>query len=137
MLYVILTIIFWGIPPVLDKLAIIHVDTSVAVFVRTAFIAVLTVAVLTATGKWGLIAEITPRTALYLGVSGLLSGCLGVFTYLQAMKVVQDAGKVAVLTSTYPLVALLLTMLILHEKLTATKIAGSLLITVGIVLLNL
>ncbi len=137
MLYVILTIFFWGITPVLDKLAAVQTDATVAVFIRTAFIAVISVLALSYTGKWSLIGNVTPRTALYLGVSGILAGCVGVFTYLRAMQVVQDAGKVAVMTSVYPLVALVCTVYFLQEKITTAKLAGSVLITAGVVLLNL
>lgn len=137
MLYVFLTVLFWGVTPVFDKLAAVQTDAAVGVFIRTAFIAVASVLILTVTGKWGLIADVTPRTALYLGTSGILAGCLGVFTYLQAMKLVGDAGKVAVMASTYPIIALICTALFLHEKITTAKIAGSVLITAGVILLNL
>jgi len=137
MLYVVLTIFFWGITPVLDKLAAVQTDAAVGVFIRTACIAVVSVLALSITGKWGMLGDVTPRTALYLGVSGILAGCLGVFTYLRAMQVIQDAGKVAVMTSIYPLVALLCTVYFLQEKITTAKVAGSVLITAGIVLLNL
>lgn len=137
MFYVFLTVLFWGLTPVLDKISALQTDAVVGVFIRTACIGVLITLIMTFSGKWGLLASVTPRTAMYLGVSGILAGCLGVFTFLRAMQVVKDAGKVAVLSSTYPLVALALTAFFLHEKITTAKIAGSVLITAGVVLLNL
>ena len=48
----------------------------------------------------------------------------------------KDAGKVAVLSSTYPLIAMILGILLLGEKITFSKIIGGILITLGVILLN-
>ena len=77
-----------------------------------------------------------PKAIACLAVSGALAGCLGVFTYLKAMQELQDAGKVAVLCASYPLVALILTVIILKEPLTATRVLGTVLIIGGVTLLN-
>lgn len=137
MKYVLFTILCFGVTPVLDKWSAVQADAAVGVFIRTACIAVLSVLILTLTGKWGLVTQVAPKTILFLGTSGILAGCLGIFAMLRAFQEVPDAGKVAVMIATYPIVSLVCTAFFLHEKLTVAKLAGTLLITVGAILLNL
>lgn len=137
MKYVLFTIFCFGVTPVLDKWSAIQADAAVGVFIRTVCIAVVSALILTFSGKWGLISQVTPKTVLFLGTSGILAGCLGIFAMLRAMQEVPDAGKVAVLIATYPVVALICTAIFLQEKFTVAKVAGTLLITAGAVLLNL
>ncbi|HOT29256.1 MAG TPA: EamA family transporter [Candidatus Ozemobacteraceae bacterium] len=137
MKYVLFTILCFGVTPVLDKWSAVQSDPAVGVFIRTLCIAVVSVLILTVTGKWGLVTQVAPKTILFLGTSGILAGCLGVLAMLKAFREVPDAGKVAVMIATYPVVSLFFTALLLHEKLTVAKIAGTVLITAGAILLNL
>ncbi|HNV70761.1 MAG TPA: EamA family transporter [Candidatus Ozemobacteraceae bacterium] len=136
MIYLIITVILWGITPVIDKIAAVNADATVAIFVRGITIAVASTAILAASGKTALVTETSSKAILCLVVGGVLAGCLGVFTYMRAMQSVSDAGMVAVLTSTYPLVALALSVALLNEKLSLAKGVGSVLIVIGIFLLN-
>ncbi len=136
MSYLILTVILWGITPVIDKVAAVNADATVAIFLRGITIAVSATIILIAAGKTGLVLETDRKAIACLVAGGFLAGCLGVFTYMRAMQSVEDAGMVAVLTSTYPLVALALSVVLLNEKLTLAKGIGSGLIVAGIFLLN-
>jgi transporter family protein len=134
--FIVLTIILWGITPILDKLGSSGNDALVSVFVRGTAVGLTAFLMVLATGKTPLLAQLSSKAILLLSLSGILAGCLGVFTYFRALQLTHDAGKVSVLSSTYPLIAMLLGFLLLGEKLTGTKIAGSVLITLGIILLN-
>jgi len=139
MLYVVLTVLLWGVTPVLDKVASLHADAMAIVFMRTVGILVASLIIVIAGGKIPAIqetlAQSSPKVLACMLSSGIIAGCLGVYTFMRSLQEVGDAGKVAVLTSTYPLVALVLTVVLLGEKLTAAKIGGSLLITLGVALL--
>ncbi|MBI3039887.1 EamA family transporter [bacterium] len=136
MWYVLLTVILWGIPPVFDRYAAFNNDAAVGVLVRAIAVTIASAFVVTASGKWEMFSQTSQKSVACLAFSGIMAGCAGVFTYLKAMKEVGDAGKVAVLTSVYPLVALVITVIVLKEKLTGPKLFGSILTIAGIVFLN-
>ncbi|MBF0503175.1 MAG: EamA family transporter [Candidatus Riflebacteria bacterium] len=136
MIYVLMTVIFWGLTPVLDKIASANADVSVIVFIRSITVAIASTIIVALGGKWSMIPQVSGKVLACMICSGFLAGCAGVFTFMRAMQEVGDAGKVAVLTSTYPLVALILTVAILKEPVTVQKVLGTILITSGVVLLN-
>ena len=137
MFYVVLTILFWGITPVIDKIAAIHCDAAVAVFVRSLTVAVASTVIVTWSQAWNLVGQLSTKVTACLVVSGFFAGCAGVFTYIRAIQVVGDAGRVAVMTTSMaPVLAMALTILLLREPVTAGKIAGTVLISLGAFLLN-
>ncbi|MFZ2955996.1 MAG: EamA family transporter [Candidatus Ozemobacteraceae bacterium] len=135
MIYVLLTVIFWGLTPVLDKIASVQTDATVVVFIRSITVAVISTIIVAVSGKFGLVPQVSGKALGCMMTSGFLAGCAGVFTFMRAMQEVGDAGKVAVLTSTYPLLALILTVVILKEPFTIPKVGGALLITAGVIML--
>ncbi|MBF0547797.1 MAG: EamA family transporter [Candidatus Riflebacteria bacterium] len=136
MKYLLLTVFFWGITPVFEKIASLSCDPAVGVFIRSMAVAISSTVVVFFMGKGSLILQSSWKTMACLCLSGLLSGCLGFITYLKAMQEISDAGKVAVLAATYPLVALICATIFLKEELTVFKLVGCLLIICGAALLD-
>ncbi len=136
MKFIFLTVLVYGIVPVFDKIAASSVDATVGMFVRSVAVLTFALIVMTITGKWSLTKDLTTQGIAVLSISGIMAGGIGVFAFLRSMQEVKDAGKVAVLTSTYPLLALVLTAIFFKESLTLWKFLGSLLITGGVILLN-
>ncbi|NPA40477.1 MAG: EamA family transporter [Thermodesulfobacteria bacterium] len=125
-----LTIFFWGVSPIIEKLGLRNVEPLTALFIRTAaaFI-VIWIAVLLL-GKFHL-SSVSLKDIGILSLSGIVGGFLGMFTYFSLLKA-KSASKVVPLTSTYPLVATILAIIILKEKLTISKVIGTLLVVIGI-----
>lgn len=128
------TLLFWGLSPVLEKLGLRRVDPLIGLFIRTlaAFLGITFVLFLTS--EYEKLKVLTLRDFLYLAISGLMAGFLGMYFYFSLLKSHQ-ASQIVPLTATYPLVASLLAILILKESLTLNKLLGTFLIVIGIYLL--
>ncbi len=127
-----LTIFFWGISPIIEKLGLKEVDPLLALFVRTlaSLVAIFLVLLVISPD----LSSLNLKNVGILSLSGIIGGFLGMFTYFSLLKS-KNASQVVPLTSTYPLVATLLAVLILKEKLTLLKLLGTLLVVAGIYLL--
>jgi len=128
-----LTIFFWGITPIIEKLGLKNVTPLPALFVRTFASLIVIFFALTFTSSFNF-SSFTLRDIGILSLSGIVGGFLGMFTYFSLLKT-KNASQVVPLTSIYPLVATLLAIIFLKEKLTLFKILGTLLIVAGIYLL--
>jgi transporter family protein len=133
--FLILTILFWGIAPVFDKAAVNTGDPLLGTMLRGITIGVLMLCTLLVTGKGRELLAMPGRTALFFVISGVLAGALGAFTYFKALQLA-PASKVVPLASTYPLVAAVLSVLLLGESFTALRLVGIILIVAGVLLVK-
>jgi transporter family protein len=133
-LLVFLSVLLWGTTPLFEKLALRGASPLIVLLVRTAFIATCVAGVAAATGQLGQALRMDARTLLFTLLSGLTGGVLGLTVYLYALRSGQ-ASVVVPLTSTYPLVTVVLSVLVLGEPVTATKALGAALIVAGVMLL--
>ena len=72
---------------------------------------------------------------LALAISGILGAFIAQAAYYAAVKLT-DVSIVVAVTATYPLVTFLLGATVLHEAVTAQKLAGVVLIVAGLALLT-
>jgi transporter family protein len=128
-----LTILFWGVSPVIEKIGLKEVEPLLALFVRT-FAALIVMFLVILMQPSVNLSSLTPKNIGILSLSGILGGFLGMFTYFSLLKA-KNASQIVPLTSTYPLVATLLAIIFLKEELTLLKILGTLFIVIGIYLL--
>lgn len=128
-----LTIFFWGITPIIEKIGLKSVEPLLALFIRTfsALIGIFLILLLTSSFNTS---SLTFKNVGILSLSGILGGFLGMFTYFLLLKA-KNASQIVPLTSTYPLVATFLAVIFLKEELTLFKILGTIFIVVGIYLL--
>ena len=68
-------------------------------------------------------------------ITGLMGGFLGVFLYFKALAL-GDASVVIPLTATYPVVTMLIAYVALKEPITLVKLAGTLMIVAGCILIS-
>jgi transporter family protein len=101
--------------------------------VRTVVILLALGTILAATGQWQPLHSVTPRSYLFLVLSGLATGASWL-CYFRALKI-GDAAKVAPVDKLSVVVAVVLAAVFLNEKLNASSIGGVLLIVLGSVLL--
>lgn len=131
MMYLFLTTFFWGLAAIFDKLALGKTSPITGMMVRQFILTGLLLGVGAATGRLGTMGTLDGRTVLFFGLSGICGGAAGLWTYYHALRL-GGASLVVPITATYPLVAVLLSWLILHEALTVPRVAGTVLIVVGV-----
>ena len=88
-----LSAVFAALTAIFAKTGIQGVDSDLATLIRTAIIIVVLSAFVVYTGKWTNPMALSPKTWLFLGLSGLATGASWV-CYFRALKI-GDASKVA------------------------------------------
>jgi transporter family protein len=91
--WAILSAVFAALTAIFAKIGIQGVDSDVATLIRTAVIIVVLSAFVAYTGKWSNPFELSSKTWLFLGLSGLATGASWV-CYFRALKI-GEASKVA------------------------------------------
>lgn len=91
--WALLSAIFAALTAIFAKVGIQGVDSDLATLIRTAIIIVVLSAFVAYTGKWTNPLELSPKTWLFLGLSGLATGASWV-CYFRALKI-GYASKVA------------------------------------------
>lgn len=91
--WALLSAIFAALTAIFAKVGIQGVDSDLATLIRTAIIIVVLSAFVAYTGKWTNPLELSPKTWLFLGLSGLATGA-SLVCYFRALKI-GDASKVA------------------------------------------
>ncbi|SFU99843.1 transporter family protein [Paenacidovorax caeni] len=91
--WALLSAVFAALTAIFAKMGIQGVDSDLATLIRTAIIIVVLSAFVAYTGKWANPLELSPKTWLFLGLSGLATGASWV-CYFRALKI-GEASKVA------------------------------------------
>lgn len=134
-LFAVAAMLLWGVAPVFGKLALGKVEPVAALAIRSAFVAVVMLAVVGLTGGWAAVAGASARDVALIAMEGLFAGLLGGLAYYYALKY-GETGRVVPTAAAYPLVTLALGLALMGEKLTWGKGLGALLIAVGVALVN-
>lgn len=129
----ILDAFFAALVAILAKVGLQGVDPNVATAVRTIVMMIFTTGFVIAIGKGPQLTKLTSRDMLFIVLSGI-SGAVSWLLYFAALKLT-DASRVAPIDRASVLFVLVLSALILGEKITLkTAIAGTL-IFIGVLLL--
>jgi transporter family protein len=131
-----ITIVFWGISPILEKLGLMKLDPTVAIAVRSFAISLCLFVYLLGSGRLQELLTVDARSLIYVAGAGICAGLLGHAAYYYALKY-GEASRIVPLTGSFPLLTVTLAILLLGESLTWTKFTGALFVVVGIVLLKL
>ncbi|PMP69169.1 MAG: hypothetical protein C0190_00345 [Thermodesulfobacterium geofontis] len=128
-----LTVLFWGVSPVIEKIGLRSVEPLIALFIRT-LAALIGISVALLLNPSINFSTLNFKNVGILSLSGIIAGFFGMLTYFSLLKVKQ-ASQIVPLTSTYPLVATLFAILFLKEEFNIYKILGTTFVVVGIYLL--
>jgi drug/metabolite transporter (DMT)-like permease len=132
LLFALVTLIFWGTTGVTQKLSTNAISTELSfLWFVLAFLPIALVIVLVVPLDW----HIKTRVYGLAIVGGALNG-LGAFTSFKALESGGKASIVVPLCYLYPLVTIFLAVIVLHEKITRTEIAGIVLALVAAILLS-
>jgi transporter family protein len=138
--WALLSAVFAAATALLAKVGVEHVDSNLAMALRTSVVVVFawSFALALARPSAGLLCEIRSldrRTVLFLTLSGLATG-LSWLCYFRALQL-GPASRVAPLDKLSVPLVMVLAWLLLGEKLTAAALAGGLLITAGAMIMVL
>ena len=131
-LWAVLSAIFAALTAVFAKVGVENVNADFATFIRTIVILVTLAFILLATGQFQSPGAISPRTYVFLMLSGLATGASWI-CYFRALKI-GDAGKVAPIDKLSVVLVALFGVLFLEERLTVPNWLGVALIAVGAIL---
>ncbi|MCX7905660.1 MAG: EamA family transporter [Elusimicrobiales bacterium] len=135
-IYLIIAIISWGVGAIFDKLVLRYVNSTHAFYLR--LITMIITFSIIIFFKIGSVSEYIKKTTYqaylytFLGISMAM---IGVFAYLKAMST-SEASKIVPISSTYPLLTLILAVLFLGESFTLSKLIGTVLIVFGVYLIS-
>jgi transporter family protein len=127
--WALLSAVFAAATALLAKVGVAHVDSNLAMALRTSVVVVLAWGIAIALGKHGEIRALDRRTVLFLTLSGLATG-LSWLCYFRALQL-GPASRVAPLDKLSVPLVMVFAWLLLGEKLSAGAIVGGVLITAG------
>ena len=127
-----LSAVFAGITALLAKLGVEEIPSNLATLIRTVVVAIFALGIVLVQGQIEALPRITSRTWIFLVLSGLATGFSWLF-YFAALKVGPDSG-VAPIDKISFVVAILLGVIVLGERLTGLSLVGVCFITFGVLL---
>lgn len=130
-----IAMVFWGIAPIFGKLGLGGIQPLAALTIRSLIISAILVITVSVSGQWGNVTGVTAKDAIFIAFEGICAALLGHLAYYYALKF-GEVGHVSPIVAAFPLVALLLGIVFLGEKVTVYKVAAAVLIVSGIVLLK-
>ncbi|MFQ6184896.1 EamA family transporter [Sinorhizobium meliloti] len=131
--WALLSAVFAALTAIFAKIGVADVTSDFATLIRTAVILVVVVSIVAVTGQWQRPTEISGRTWLFLGLSGLATGASWL-AYFRALKL-GDAARVAPVDKLSIIFVAVFGVLFLGEKLNLMNWLGVCLIAAGALLL--
>lgn len=134
-LFAAIAMLFWGIAPIFGKLGLGSTQPLVALTIRSLVISAILLITVTLSGQWDNVFKITSKDATYIALEGICAALLGQLAYYYALKF-GEVSRISPIVAAFPLVALLLGVVILEEKITICKVIAAFFIVGGIALLK-
>lgn len=133
--WAVLSACFAALTAIFAKIGLDGIDSDFATLVRTVVILVVLTGFVAYVGKWSNPAELSPRTVLFLVLSGLATGASWV-CYFRALKI-GDASKVAPVDKLSVVLVAIFAVIFLGERPGARDWLGIGLVGAGVVVLAL
>jgi bacterial/archaeal transporter family protein len=133
--WALLSAVFAALTAIFAKVGIQGVDSDLATLIRTAVVIVLLGLFVWLTGKWSSPLELSPRTLVFLALSGLATGASWV-CYFRALQI-GEASKVAPVDKLSLVLVAVFAFSFLGERPSARDWAGIALVAGGVLLLAL
>lgn len=135
LLFAILSAVFAAATSILAKIGIENVDSNLATAIRTIAVLIMAWLVVFITNKSGGIASITPKSWLFLILSGLATGASWL-CYFYAIKI-GDVSKVVSVDKCSLVLTIIFAVIFLGESLTWKTILGCILLLAGSIVMIL
>jgi bacterial/archaeal transporter family protein len=134
-LWAVLSAIFAALTAIFAKIGVANINSDLATFIRTCVILLTLALIVYATGQFQNPTSISPRTYLFLVLSGLATGASWL-CYFRALKL-GNASQVAPVDKLSVVLVAIFGALLLGEKLTLLNWLGVALIALGAVMVAL
>ena len=131
--WALLSAVFAALTAIFAKVGIQGVDSDLATLIRTAIIIVVLSAFVVSTGKWANPLALSPKTWIFLGLSGLATGASWV-CYFRALKM-GEASKVAPVDKLSLVLVALFAFAFLGERPSLREWSGIAMVAGGVLLL--
>lgn len=131
--WALLSAVFAAATAIFAKIGIQGVDSDLATLVRTAIIIVVLTLFVWGTGKWSNPLSLSPRTWLFLGLSGLATGASWV-CYFRALQM-GEASKVAPVDKLSLVLVAVFAFIFLGERPVAREWIGIAMVAGGVLVL--
>ncbi|MGI6669617.1 MAG: EamA family transporter [Acetivibrionales bacterium] len=126
--------ICWGVAPVFAKAALKNIDPAAGLVLRTIFAASVVSGWVIISGSFSKINSIPAGTWWLIGTEALLATLVGDLAYYAALKK-GDVSLVTIIMSSSPLITILCSAAFFGEQITAGRLAGAILVVIGIILI--
>lgn len=130
--WAVLSAAFAALTAIFAKMGVANVNSDFATFVRTVVILVTLAFMLTLLGEWQGLRSVSPRSYVFLILSGLATGASWL-CYFRALKI-GDAARVAPIDKLSVVLVAAFGVVFLGERLTAANWLGVMLIAAGAIL---
>lgn len=136
-LWALLTAVIWGIAPILEKIGLHgRIDPTHGVIIRNLGVVLgLLLWFLFKMPPSQVLVGVETHTIFFLALGGFLASFVGQMAFYQSLKT-GEVSRVVPVAGAYPLIAFLLSLMILGERLTLSKAIGVILIVLGTSLLK-
>ena len=134
-LYAFLSAVFAALTSIFAKIGIENVNSNLATAIRTLFVLILAWGIVFITGKQSEVVNIGQKSWLFLFLSGLATGFSWLF-YYKALQI-GDVSKVVPIDKFSLILSMLLAFFILGEPASMKTIIGSVIITIGTLIIIL
>ena len=133
--WALLSAVFAALTAIFAKIGIQGIDSDLATLIRTGVIMVVLSAFVWFAGKWSNPLELSPRTWLFLALSGLATGASWV-CYFRALKI-GEASKVAPVDKLSLVLVALFAFTFLGERPSLREWTGIAMVAAGVLVLAL
>lgn len=133
--WALLSAVFAALTAIFVKVGVQDVDADLATLIRTAIIMVALAAFVISTDKWTNPFTLSPKTWLFLGLSGLATGASWV-CYFRALKI-GDVSRVAPVDKFSLVLVAVFAVVFLQERPSSQEWLGIMMIAGGVLLLAL
>jgi bacterial/archaeal transporter family protein len=133
LVWALLSAVFAAFTAIFAKIGIRDVDSDLATLIRTVIITLVLSGFIWVTGKWSNPLELSAKTWLFLGLSGISTGVSWV-CYFRALQV-GDASKVAPVDKLSLVLVAIFAFAFLGERLSVMEWFGLALVAIGVLVL--
>jgi len=135
LLLLFITALLWGASPIIEKIGLTSTDPILGIAVRSFTVSSLLIIFLLLSGKIHSLFSLSFKSTALFACSGIMAGLLGMWCYFSALKL-GATSKVVPIAATYPMVTAVLAITLLKEEFSLSKVIGTLLIVIGILLVK-
>ena len=126
----------WGINPIFEKFALKNATPFSVITIRFIFTAIILGIFALVAGRVDELVKVDSRSMMWILLSGLLGGLIGLFIFFVALKQ-EDTSKVLPIVASFPMFTAIFAYFLLGETISLKRFIGILFVIVGVVLINI